>query len=354
MAVLRVGSIGLGGISGGVHLPGIHGADNLVQVALCDTNEQRLTERAEQYGIPADHCFTDYHDLIACPDVDVVDISTPNDRHWEIAMAACAAGKPYGVEKPITMDSDEADALLAATEKAGVRSMVYFSYRYQPAARYAKDLIAEGRLGKLHHVSMQYYQGWGLESKHCPLIWRYVKSVAASGALGDLGCHGLDLAQFVTGQQYTKVSAHLGTIVKERALPDGSGKMGPVDVDDFSNILAAMDGGISATFQISRFCRGRGNYQRMEIYGDKAALVYHLDREPGKNELEICEEATEDKYVPMEIPQKYYVSQMRCFGEEMQGQGDGCNADIAVGVQNQHLLDTIIRADAEQKWLEVK
>lgn len=353
MAVLRVGSIGLGGISGGVHLPGIHGADNLVQVALCDTNEQRLAERAEQYGIPADHCFTDYHDLIACPDVDVVDISTPNDRHWEIAMAACAAGKPYGVEKPITMDSEQADALLAATEKAGVRSMVYFSYRYQPAARYAKDLIAEGRLGKLHHVSMQYYQGWGLESKHCPLIWRYVKSVAASGALGDLGCHGLDLAQFVTGQQYTKVSAHLGTIVKERALPDGSGKMGPVDVDDFSNILAAMDGGISATFQISRFCRGRGNYQRMEIYGDKAALVYHLDREPGKNELEICEEATDDKYVPMEIPQKYYVSQMRCFGEEMQGQGDGCNADIAVGVKNQHLLDTIIRADAEQKWLEV-
>lgn len=353
MAVLRVGSIGLGGISGGVHLPGIQGADNLMQVALCDTNEQRLAERAEQYGIPADHCFTDYHDLIACPDVDVVDISTPNDQHWKIAMAACAAGKPYGVEKPITMDDEQADSLLAATEKAGVRSMVYFSYRYQPAARYARDLIAEGRLGKLHHVSMQYYQGWGLESKHCPLVWRYVKSVAASGALGDLGCHGLDLAQFVTGQQYTKVSAHLGTIVKERTLPDGSG-MGKVDVDDFSNILAAMDGGISATFQISRFCRGRGNYQRMEIYGDKAALVYHLDREPGKNELEICEEATGDKYVPMEIPRKYYVSQMRCFGEEMQGQGDGCNADIAVGVKNQHLLDTIIRADAEQKWLEVK
>lgn len=353
MAVLRVGSIGLGGISGGVHLPGIKGADNLVQVALCDTDEKRLAERAEQYGIPADHCFTDYHDLIACPDVDVVDISTPNDRHWEIAMAACAAGKPYGVEKPITMDSQQADSLLAATEKAGVRSMVYFSYRYQPAARYARDLIASGRLGTLHHVSMQYYQGWGLESRHCPLVWRYVKAVAASGALGDLGCHGLDLAQFVTGQQYTKVSAHLGTIVHERALPDGSG-VGKVDVDDFSNILAAMDGGISATFQISRFCRGRGNYQRMEIYGDKAALVYHLDREPGKNELEICEEATGDKYVPMEIPQQYYVSQMRCFGDEMQGLGDGCNADIAVGVRNQHLLDTIIQADAEQKWLDVE
>lgn len=353
MAVLRVGSIGLGGISSGVHLPGIKGADNLVQVALCDTDAKRLAERAEQYGIPADHCFTDYHDLIACPDVDVVDISTPNDRHWEIAMAACAAGKSYGVEKPITMDSEQADRLLAATKKAGVRSMVYFSYRYQPAARYARDLIQSGRLGKLHHASMQYYQGWGLESKHCPLVWRYVRAIAASGALGDLGCHGLDLVQFVTGQQYTRVSAHLGTIVKERTLPDGSG-MGDVDVDDFSNILAAMDGGISATFQISRFCRGRGNYQRMEIYGDKAALVYHLDREPGKNELEICEEATGDKYVPMEIPQQYYVSQMRCFGDEMQGQGDGCNADIAVGVRNQHLLDTIIRADVEQRWLDVK
>lgn len=353
MAVIRVGSIGLGGISGGVHLPGIKGADNLELTALCDINENRLAERAKQYGIPAERCFTDYRELIACPEVDVVDISTPNNVHWEIAMEACRAGKSYGVEKPITMDSEQADTLLAATEKAGVRSMVYFSYRYQPAARYAKDLIASGRLGKLHHVSMQYYQGWGLESKDCPLVWRFVKSVAASGALGDLGCHGLDLAQFVTGQQYEKVSAHLGTIVKERRLPEGDGR-GPVDVDDFSNILAAMDGGTSATFQISRFCRGRGNYQRMEIYGDRAALVYHLDREPGKNELEICEEATGDKYVPMEIPAQYFVSQMKCFGDEMQGQGDGCNADIAVGVKNQHLLDAILQADTEEKWVSVR
>jgi len=349
MAVIRVGSIGLGGISGGVHIPGIRGADNTELVALCDIDPKRLAERAAQYGIPEDHCFTDYRDLIACPDVDVVDISTPNNMHWEIAMAACAAGKSYGLEKPITMDSEQADSLLAATEKAGVRSMVYFSYRYQAAARYAKALIESGRLGKLHHVSMQYYQGWGLEDKNCPLVWRFVKSAAASGALGDLGCHGLDLAQFVTGQQYTGVSAHLGTIMHKRRLPDGSG-MGAVDVDDYSNILAAMDGGISAVFQISRFCRGRGNYQRMEIYGDKAALVYHLDREPGKCELEICEEATGDKYVPLEIPGEYYVSQMKCFGDEMQGQGDGWNATIADGVRNQHLLDAIIAADAEGCW----
>ncbi len=349
MAKLRVGSVGLGNVSGGVHIPGIRGANNVELVALCDTDANKLKERAAAYGIPEDHCFTDYHDLIACPDVDVVDISTPNNVHFEVAMAACAAGKSYGLEKPITMNSEQADALLEATKKAGVQSMVYFSYRYQPAARYAKELIASGRLGQLHHVNMQYYQGWGLKSVDCALRWRFVKEIAASGALGDLGCHGLDLVNFVTGQEYTKVFAHMDTIVHERKLMDGSG-MGKVDVDDFSNILAAMDGGISASFQISRFARGRGNYQRMEIYGDKAALVYHLDRVPGKNELEICEEATGNKYVPMEIPQKYYVSQMQCYGAEMLGMGDGWNATICDGVKNQHLLDAIIASGEEGCW----
>ncbi len=349
MGKLRVGSIGLGGISGGVHIPGIRGADNVELVALCDIDANKLKERAAAYGIPEDHCFSDYHDLIACPDVDVVDISTPNNVHFDIAMAACAAGKSYGLEKPITMNSEQADALLEATEKAGVRSMIYFSYRYQPAARYAKELIASGRLGQIHHVNMQYYQGWGLATVDCSLRWRFVKAIAASGALGDLGCHGLDLVGFVTGQEYTKVFAHMDTIVHERRLMDGSG-MGKVDVDDFSNILASMDGGISASFQISRFARGRGNYQRMEIYGEKAALVYHLDRVPGRSELEICEEATGDKYVPMEIPGKYFVSQMQCYGAEMANRSDGWNAIIKDGVKNQHLLDAIIASAEEGCW----
>ena len=108
MAVYRIGSVGLGGISGGVHIPGIRASADLKLTALCDIDEKRLRERAEAYGIPEDHCFTDYRDLIACPDVDAVDISTPNNVHFEIAAAAARAGKPYGIEKPVTMDTAEA------------------------------------------------------------------------------------------------------------------------------------------------------------------------------------------------------------------------------------------------------
>lgn len=352
MAVYRIGSVGLGGISGGVHIPGIMRSPNLQLAAVCDIDEKRLHDRGEQYGIPEDHRFTDYRDLIACPDVDAVDISTPNNVHKEIAMAAARAGKPFGVEKPMTMDTAEAKELAALTHEAGVASMIYFSYRYKAAARYLRSFILSGTLGKIHHVNMQYYQGWGLAEADCVRVWRFVKSVAASGALGDLGCHGLDLVSFVTGQKYTKVAAHLDTIVKDRRIP-GTDERGPVDVDDFSNILAEMDGGISASFQISRFCYGRGNYQRMEVYGERGALVYHLDRIPGVDELEICTKETGGKYVASEIPQEYRVDQMQSFADVLAGTDDGLNANVDDGVVNEILLDGILKAAEEKRWIDL-
>ena len=104
MAILRVGSVGLGGISGGVHIPGIERSPDLVLAAVCDIDPARLKERGDRYGIPESRRFTDYRDLIACPDVDVVDISTPNNVHCEIALTAARAGKSYDVEKPMTME----------------------------------------------------------------------------------------------------------------------------------------------------------------------------------------------------------------------------------------------------------
>ena len=349
---IRVGSVGLGGISGAVHLPGITRSPDLTLAALCDIDEKKLYERGEQYRIPENRRFTDYRDLVACPDVEAVDISTPNNVHLEIALAAARAGKPYCVEKPVTMDAAEAAELARATREAGVKSMICFSYRYKAAARYLRSLIAEGRLGRIHHVNMQYYQAWGLAEADCPLVWRYVKSVAASGALGDLGCHGLDLVSFVTGARYEAVAAHLGTIVHERRLPSGEGR-GTVDVDDFSNILAEMSGGISASFQISRFAYGRGNYQRMEVYGEHGALVYHLDRVPGVDELEICDSSTGKKYVPAEIPASFRVNQMQAFADLLNGTDDGLNADADDGVENEKLLDGILTASEEKRWVRL-
>ena len=155
---------------------------------------------------------------------------------------------------------------------------------------------------------------------------------------------------FVTGERYEAVAAHLGTIVHERRLLSGEGR-GPVDVDDFSNILAEMSGGISASLQISRFACGRGNYQRMEVYGEHGALVYHLDRVPGVDELEICDKSTGGKYVPAEIPPEFRVDQMQAFADLLAGTDDGLNASIDDGVENEKLLDGILAASEEKRWV---
>ena len=167
MKAIQVGSIGLGNISRGVHLPGIEKSPDLSLYAICDLDPQRLQEVGERYAVPESRRFTDYRQLIACPGVEAVDISTPNDCHFPIAMEAVRAGKPYCLEKPVTMNADQARELAQATEAKGLKSMVCFSYRFKPAARFARELVQRGELGRLYHVDMQYFQAWGLPAAAC-------------------------------------------------------------------------------------------------------------------------------------------------------------------------------------------
>ena len=355
--VIRIGSVGLGGIWTGVHEPGIRRSPDLELVAICDIDEEKLKAAGEKYGIDEAHRFVDYHDLINCPDVDAVDICTSNDAHFEIGMAAVEAGKPYDIEKPITMTAEEADILANATKEKGIKNMVCFSYRFKAAARYAKDLIAQGKIGKVYHVDMQYFQAWGLPRVDCPLAWRFIKNRTGSGALGDLGCHALDLVRFVLGKEYTNIVGHTGTYVKERKLEKGEG-VGQVDVDDFCNYMADMEDGISASFQITRFGFGRGNYQRMEIYGSEGAIVYSLDATPGlEDEIEVCSgDINADAHVfsKLPIPQQYYSDQMQSFADILNGVGDGLPATIFDGQANQHVVDTILESAEAGKWMEIK
>ena len=355
--VIRIGSVGLGGIWTGVHEPGIRRSPDLELVAICDIDEEKLKAAGEKYGIDEAHRFVDYHDLINCPDVDAVDICTSNDAHFEIGMAAVEAGKPYDIEKPITMTAEEADILANATKEKGIKNMVCFSYRFKAAARYAKDLIAQGKIGKVYHVDMQYFQAWGLPRVDCPLAWRFIKNRTGSGALGDLGCHALDLVRFVLGKEYTNIVGHTGTYVKERKLEKGEG-VGQVDVDDFCNYMVDMEDGISASFQITRFGFGRGNYQRMEIYGSEGAIVYSLDATPGlEDEIEVCSgDINADAHVfsKLPIPQQYYSDQMQSFADILNGVGDGMPATIFDGQANQHVVDTILESAEAGKWMEIK
>ncbi len=353
MKKIRVGAVGVGGIWNGPHIKGILNSKDLELTAICDINEEKLKAAAEKYGIDEAHCFTKYEDLIACEDVDAIDIATSNDAHFAPALAAAKAKKPYAIEKPITLTSEEADELCKVTTENGVKNMICFSYRFKSAARYIKDLIARGKIGEIYHVQAQYFQAWGVPSFGAPRIWRFDKKMTGSGALGDLGCHALDLVRFITGKDYKSVVAHTGTFVNERKLPN-SEEMAPVDVDDFSNYMVEMEDGISGSFQITRYAFGRGNYQRIEIYGSKGSLVYLLDvNGDGKDRVEACSgEIGQEShtFAELSIPEKYDSEQMQSFADIINDCGDGMPATIFDGMVNQHVIDAILSSAETKQW----
>jgi len=355
MARIQIGVIGLGGVCQGGHLPAIERSKDLQLTAICDIDRDKLQVVGERYGIGEERRFTDYRDLIACADVQAVDIATPNNWHYPIAMDAAAAGKPFSVEKPITMNAEEAQRLAARVREKNLKSMVCFSYRFQKAARMARDLVSQGLLGDLYHANMQYFQAWGLPDWNAPLVWRLRKEIAASGALGDLGCHAIDLVRFVTQKEYLKVVADADTFVRERPLPEGGGT-GKVDVDDYCNYLARMEGGLSASFLITRFAFGRGNYQRLELYGSKGSLVYTLDAGPNESPISVCfgqPMGTLKVFTPLPVPAKYEMDQMQSFADMILEKGDGLSATAEDGLMNQKVVDAVLNSFEQEKWMTI-
>lgn len=236
---------------------------------------------------------TDWREVIARDDIDIVDIVTPGDTHAEIALAALAAGKHVLCEKPLANTVAEAEQMTAAADAAatdGVRSMVGFTYRRVPAATFARDLVAAGRIGDIRQVRAEYLQDWLMDAE-APLTWRMQKDRAGSGSLGDIGAHAIDLTEYITGQLVTTVSGIIETLVTERPLlGEGQGlsgtastERGPVTVDDLALFTGRLSGGALASFEATRFRTGRKNALRIEISGTSGAIAFDLER---LNELE--------------------------------------------------------------------
>ena len=230
---------------------------------------------------------TDWREVIARDDIDLVDIVTPGDSHAEIAIAALEAGKHVLCEKPLANTVAEAEAMADAAARAaarGIRAMVGFTYRRVPAVTFLRDLIAQGAVGRIAQVRASYRQDW-LVDPEMPLAWRLQKEHAGSGALGDIGAHAIDLAQFVTGMKLEKVSGVIDTIVKQRPL-QGSGSglsgtaaegYGEVTVDDVAIFTGRFDSGVLGSFEATRFATGRKNALSIEVSGDKGALAFDLE-----------------------------------------------------------------------------
>ncbi|HWG12006.1 MAG TPA: Gfo/Idh/MocA family oxidoreductase [Streptosporangiaceae bacterium] len=235
---------------------------------------------AHRYGWR--HAETDWHALIERDDVQLVDICTPGDTHAEIAIAALDAGKHVLCEKPLANTLAEAEAMAAAATRAaqnGVRAMVGFNYRRVPAIALARRLVEQGRIGALRHVRAAYLQDW-LADAAVPLTWRLQQDRAGSGALGDIGAHAVDLAQYLSGEHLAGVSGLTTTFVSERpvAAGTGDGGTGPVTVDDAALFNGRLASGALASFEATRVAAGRKNALTIELYGELGSLAFGLER----------------------------------------------------------------------------
>ncbi|MBW9120065.1 Gfo/Idh/MocA family oxidoreductase [Microbacterium trichothecenolyticum] len=288
---LRVAMIGYG-FMGAAHSVGWRQAprvfslpDEVEMAVVVGRNAEAVADAAAQWGWQ--ESATDWREVIARDDIDIVDIVTPGDSHAEIAIAALEAGKHVLCEKPLANTVGEAEAMADAAARAaarGIRSMVGFTYRRVPAVTFLRDLIAQGAVGKIAQVRAAYRQDW-LVDPEMPLAWRLQKEHAGSGALGDIGAHIIDMTQFVTGLDVTAVSGVIDTIVKERPL-QGSGSglsgtaaegYGEVTVDDIAIFTGRLSSGALVSFEATRFATGRKNDLSIEVSGDKGALRFDLE-----------------------------------------------------------------------------
>ena len=350
--------------------------------AICGRNEEAVAAAAEQFGWGSHE--TDWKSLIERDDIDIIDVCTPGSSHAEISIAALEAGKHVMCEKPLANTAEEAQAMADAAAKAaveGVRTMVAFNYRRVPAAAYARDLIAAGKLGEIRHVRAVYLQDWIVDPDF-PLVWRLVADEAGSGALGDIGAHIVDLSQFLLGDEIASVSALTETFIKERPLlaesdaglgASGKEERGEVTVDDAALFLGRFAGGAVGTFEATRFATGRKNGLRIEVNGSKGSLVFDLER---LNELEVylSDEDTgvegfrrilitnggDHPYIGAWWPPGHIIGWEHTFIHEAKdfveaiAAGEEASPSFAEGLQVQRVLDAVVKSADSSSWERVQ
>jgi predicted dehydrogenase len=281
MKKLNVGLIGYG-FMGRAHSNAFRKVSNFFDLeyqpvlkAVCARDTAKVRAFANKWGFESSE--TDWRKLINRDDIDLIDIACPNDMHKDIAIAAAKAGKMILCEKPLSMDGPEGLKMVQAVEKAGVPNMVWYNYRRVPAVTLARQLIDEGRLGRIFHYRAKFLQDWTI-SKDLPQggagLWRLDVKVAGSGVTGDLLAHCIDTAIWLNGS-FDKVNAMTETFVKERK-HNLTGKVEKVGIDDACAFLARFKNGSLATFESTRYARGHKALYTFEINGEHASIFWDL------------------------------------------------------------------------------
>ncbi|MGC8829485.1 MAG: Gfo/Idh/MocA family protein [Verrucomicrobiia bacterium] len=281
MKKLNIGMLGCG-FMGRAHSNAFRKVNNFFDLeyqpvlkAVYSLHEEKAKAFAEKWGYES--IETDWRKLIQRDDIDLVDICLPNNLHKEIAIAAAKAGKMIICEKPLAMNGKEGEQMVKAVEKAGVPNLVSYNYRRIPAVTLAKQLIDEGRLGRIFHYRAKFLQDWTI-SKDLPqggnALWRLDVKVAGSGVTGDLLAHCIDTALWLNGE-IDEVCAMTETFIKERK-HTLTGKVEKVGIDDACAFLARFSNGSLATFESTRYARGHKALYTFEINGEHASIFWDL------------------------------------------------------------------------------
>jgi predicted dehydrogenase len=281
MKPLRIGLIGYG-FMGRTHSNAFKQVSQFFDLkyqpvlkAVCARDAEKAKTFAQNWGYES--VETDWRKLIERDDIDVIDIAAPNNVHHDIAIAAAKAGKMILCEKPLAMNGEQAEAMVKAVEKAKVPNMVWYNYRRVPAVTLAKQLIDEGRLGRIFHYRAKFLQDWTINAdlpQGGAALWRLDVKVAGSGVTGDLLAHCIDTAMWLNGS-IDSVTATTETFVKERK-HTLTGKVEKVGIDDASLFLARFSNGSLATFESTRYARGHKALYTLEINGENGSLLWDL------------------------------------------------------------------------------
>ncbi len=282
MKELRVGMIGYG-FMGRAHSNAYKRLTDFFPVrhkpvlkAVCARNAEKARAFAGNWGY--ERIVSDWKDLVEAPDIDLIDIGSPNNTHRDIALAAARNGKMIVCEKPLAMNVAEAEEMVKAVEAAGVPNMVWFNYRRVPAIALAKQVVEEGRIGRAFHYRATYLQDWTIAEdvpQGGPGLWRLDASVAGSGVTGDLLAHSIDTAMWLNGA-ISRVVAKTETFVKERQHVI-TGNRQAVTIDDACMFLAEFANGSMGTFESTRYARGRKNFNTFELNGAGGSVYFDLE-----------------------------------------------------------------------------
>jgi predicted dehydrogenase len=335
---------------------------------ICGRDKLAVRSAARQLGW--EEAATDWRAVITDPDIDIVDICTPNYSHLEIALAAAAAGKAILCEKPLGLSVAEAERMTAAVKRARVTNMLCHNYRRIPAIALAREMIQAGELGdRIFHCRARYAQDW-LVDPAFPLAWRLQSDSAGSGAVGDIFSHIVDLSRYLVGE-LSSICATVETFIEKRR-QSGSKRWGEVSVDDAVTAIGRFTKGALFSLEATRFASGRKNNMTLEINGSEGSIFFDLedmnrlkffssrDRKGRQGFRDILVTEQTHPYLKHWWPPGHIIGYEHTFVHTVADfvaavvAGKSVQPDFADGLKTQRVLDAALRSADKNKWIAIK